>query len=147
MTATAPGRLLLTAAATATIFLACFYYRLDYPAHVIAGFGAAGLGWVVLGPWVVSPGIRACLTVVGVVALGVLGELTVFGPEFDLVDVANTTMGSLLAVAVLAGGPSRRWRIGPTWAQLTVVSVGLIVVGLALRYPIQEATSQWWFGR
>lgn len=44
------------------------------------------------------------MLVVGTVfAIGVVGELTVFGPDFDWVDVANAVIGSALAVAAIGG--------------------------------------------
>ena len=103
-----------------------FLYRHDWPAHLVAGGGVVlGVAALVprrLGAWAGPIGVGVVLV------LGIITELTVFGP-FDVVDVAVTLVGALLAAAaadeVAAAVPLHR-RSALQW--------GLLVVGAALAY-------------
>ncbi len=116
------GRL---AGVTTLVVVAVFPHRLEYVAHVLAGFGLAALGlafaesgapgWVgervprVGGrvPASLSPGGRAGVAMGLVVAGAWVWELTLGGP-LDALDAANTTMGGLLAVAAIVGAELRQ---------------------------------------
>ena len=151
-------RLASVAGLVLLVLFAVFPHRLEYPAHVLAGMGLGGLGaaglWSTRWPRVGRPPsqadldrrttFRTAVIAVTVLAAGVVSDLTLTGP-FDVLDVANTTMGGLLGVAavvpVLAGSRSARGaRTG-----LAVTGVVLVLVGLTMRYPVQETVKHWWW--
>lgn len=151
-------RLASVAGLVLLVLFAVFPHRLEYPAHVLAGMGLGGLSaagiWSTRWPRVGRPpsqadldrraAIRIAVIALTVLAAGVVSDLSVTGP-FDVLDVANTTMGGLLGVAavvpVLAGSRSARGaRTG-----LAVTGVVLVLVGLAVRYPVQETVKHWWW--
>lgn len=158
---TAPVRLGKVAGATLLILFATFPHRLEYPAHMLGGIGLAGIGIAVL---LVVPGSSAlgpaaaenpplgalwvALLVASILMLAVLSDLTLTGP-FDLLDVANTTMGGLLGIAAMltiVGRASKEPAAKP--AQLALTGIALGGVGLLLRYPVQDTVKHWWwFGR
>lgn len=138
----ASGRLVTTGLGATIVYLASFYYRVDYGAHLIVGCGLAGIVWVGSSRFVGSVDGRCALAVFAVLAVGIIGELTVFGPRFDWVDVANAAIGSVLVVAALG-------RFDPLQVdrgRIVVVGVVFVALGLLLRYQIQTVTSQWWWG-
>lgn len=136
---------------TFLVLFAAFPHRLEYPAHVLAGFGVAAIATVAVrrlwcdhtsGSVVRSWEAAAVLGVVAVA--GVVSDLTVTGP-FDVLDVANTVMGGLLSMAVVAGAASDHADT-PAWP-LVVAGVVLVVVGFLVRYPAQDTMEHvWWFG-
>jgi len=102
------------------VMVAAFPHRLEYVAHVLAGFGLAALGLALaesgapsrvgdrlggVGGRVstpLAPGGRAGVAM-GLVVVGALvWELTLGGP-LDVLDAANTAMGGLLGVAAILG--------------------------------------------
>lgn len=142
-------RLSVVAAMAFLVLFAAFPHRLEYPAHVLAGFGLAGIGTVVVrrrrGDGEVGAVLRSseAAVVLGFVAVaGIVSDLTLTGP-FDVLDVANTVMGGLLGIAAIAGAaPDRADASG---RPLAVAGVLLVVVGLLLRYPVQETVKHWWW--
>jgi len=111
------GRL---SAVTTVVMVAAFPHRLEYVAHVLAGFGLGALGLALAEsgvpgrvgdrfarvggrvPKPLAPAGRAGAPM-GLVVAGVLvWELTLGGP-LDVLDAANTVMGGLLGVAAILG--------------------------------------------
>ena len=114
------GRL---SAVTTLVMVAAFPHRLEYVAHVLAGFGLAALGLALAEsgapgrvgdrfarfdrvggrvPELLAPGGRAGVAMGLVVAGALVWELTLGGP-LDVLDAANTVMGGLLGVAAILG--------------------------------------------
>lgn len=114
------GRL---SAVTTLVMVAAFPHRLEYVAHVLAGFGLAALGLALAEsgapgrvgdrfarfdrvggrvPELLAPGGRAGVAMGLVVAGALVWELTLGGP-LDVLDAANTVMGGLLGVAAVLG--------------------------------------------
>jgi len=111
------GRL---SAVTTLVMVAAFPHRLEYVAHVLAGFGLAALGLALAESaapgWVgdrfvraggrvpksLAPGGRAGVAMGLVVAGALVWELTLGGP-LDVLDAANTIMGGLLGTAAILG--------------------------------------------
>lgn len=153
------GRLLITAWAATLVAFAVFPHRLEYSAHLVAGMGLAAAGVALIG-WrnarsavpeeadasaTAVVGARMFVAVVAaVVVAGTLADVFVTGP-FEILDVANTTMGGLLGVAVLASASGDHHLAGRRGVPLAVVGAVLVVVGLLLRYPIQSTVKHWWW--
>ena len=105
---------------TTLVVVAAFPHRLEYVAHVLAGFGLAALGLALAEseapgrvgdrlarvggrvPDPLAPGGRAGVAMGLVVAGALVWELTLGGP-LDVLDAANTVMGGLLGVAAILG--------------------------------------------
>lgn len=150
----ASRRVALLGAVTVLVLFAAFPHRLEYPAHVVAGAGLAavlgavmvraGWSWTGSGPDGVArlDGRAVALVSLIVVVGAIVSDLTLTGP-FNVLDVANSTLGGLLGVAAVAG-VARGEPVGPVRALVVVGSV-LVVVGLLLRYPIQEVSKHWWW--
>lgn len=166
------GRRFAVVGAVATIlYLLGFYYRLDYSAHLLVGFGLAGILWAFTAQTAWQMQARCTLVIGAVLAIGVVGELTVFGPEFDLVDVANAAIGSTVAVAALSGSedrvmesvdiesegvesrgaePGHGDRIDSDYQkmphrELILAGVVMVACGWLLRYPVADLTTEWWW--
>jgi hypothetical protein len=142
-------RLSMVATAAVLVLFAAFPHRLEYPAHVLAGFGLAGVGTVVVrrrrGPGSDGSVLRlgeAAIVVAFAAIVGILADLTLTGP-FDVLDVANTLMGSLLGVAAVAAAVPDRVAARPR--PLAIAGVVLIAAGLVLRYPVQDTVKHWWW--
>jgi hypothetical protein len=110
-------------------FVALFPYRLDNAAHVLGGaavlFGFAAVSGR-------SDGMSLSLALVAVLALGWLGELTVFGPAHDALDVLVGGFGAAIAAAILLDHPlGHRDRLS-----LAVVVAALCFASLGLRYGV-----------
>ena len=97
--------------------------RTDYLGHFLAGAG--GTYWLLAVVVQVAPGRRwpAVVTVWVAVLLGVVTEATVFRlAEFDPVDLANQSLGAVLAgVGMLDARPRDR-------SSTTAVAAGLIIL-------------------
>ncbi len=148
------GRLALVASGSLLVMVACFPHRLEYPAHVLAGLGLAGLGVALTARAEAGAGAasralarRAVAVVAGVALLAVLAEVSFAGPP-EVLDVANTVMGALLGVATVLtptrpAGAEPGGRAGVAW--LAVVGIVLVVAGMAVRYPVQQTVKHWWW--
>jgi hypothetical protein len=118
----------------AAVVVAVLVYRLafpdrsDYAGHFVAGAGGTLLlvaGAVLTGrPWLVAAAAGVA------VLLGVGTEATVFRlAEFDPVDLANQSLGGLLAAAGFVGATG--WRTATLGA---VVAFGFLVAGFGLAF-------------
>jgi hypothetical protein len=164
--------LAVVATGVALAVFASFPHRLEYLAHVLAGLGLAGLGAALTDPGLpvgrrasggrvrVASGAglgagaadrlggrRVGGIVAGVVVLAVLAELSFAGPP-EVLDVANTMTGTLLGLAAVAGSPpaapsDRVDRANPAW--VAGVGIALVVLGLVVRYPVQQTVKHWWW--
>lgn len=163
------------ATGVALVLFASFPHRLEYLAHVLAGLGLAGLGAALTAPGLsvgrrssgypvpgasgAGPGVGAADRlggrriggiVAGVVVLAVLAEVSFAGPP-EVLDVANTVMGTLLGLAAVAGSPpatpseraDRKDRATSVW--VAGVGIALVVTGLLVRYPVQQTVKHWWW--
>lgn len=152
------GRLAATAGLVLVVLFAVFPHRLEYPAHVLAGMGLGVLGaaglWSTRWPRVGRPpsqadldrrtATRTAVIAVMVLAAGMVSDLTLTGP-FDVLDVANTTMGGLLGIAAVVPALTVSRATQAARTGLAVTGVVLVLVGLAVRYPVQETVKHWWW--
>lgn len=136
----APARLVGAAGAALVVYVACFPHRLEYPAHVLAGMGLAGLALVAMDRTSWSAEARAALTLVAVAVAAVVSEKTVTGPSVDVLDVGNTLVGAVIGIAaVLAAARVGRRPV------VAGVAAGLVFLGLVVRYVVQTALADWWW--
>ena len=93
-------------------------YRLDYPGHFLAGYGAT-LGALVLLTAVASERYRALTIVVGClvcIGFGAITEATLFRIAiWDPVDFGNQSLGAVLAAAALLTGLAGERHARLTW--------------------------------
>ena len=139
---TAPSRLGAVGAGIVLIYVAAFPHRLEYPAHMVAGCGLAGMAMAGTYRLVRRPELQATIVLLSVLAAAFVAEVTFAGPPIDLLDMANTVLGGALGVAAVAG-----WQRSSPPAKLFATGLALAVLGLLIRYPIQSGVKNiWWFG-
>jgi hypothetical protein len=111
------------------VFALLVPYRLDYAAHVLGGASATVLAGIVLSRW-----WRGAPVVLGSIALvlgaAVIGEVTVFGADPDIVDLANSVAG-----VAIGGAIELRWPPEDLPAPTAAAVWGpLLVAAFMLRY-------------
>ncbi len=104
-------------------------YRLDYAAHVLGGASATVLTGIVLSRrWDGAPVVLGSIGLV--LGVAVVGELTVFGADPDVVDLANS-----LAGVAIGGAIELRWPPEDLHAPVAFTVWGpLLVAAFLLRY-------------
>lgn len=123
-------------AGSGVVFALGFPYRLDYAAHALAGAAVAVVVTVVAAGWYRAP--VAAWGVLGASAVGLAGELTLFGPWVDAVDVAVGVLGGGVGAAVVASrplAPGQRWITGLVGATGLVVALAVRLVLVADTVP------------
>ncbi len=127
MRAVAPG--VAVAVGVAAMFALLVPYRLDYAAHVLGGASATVLAGILLSRrWRGVPVVWGSIALV--LGVAVIGELTVFGADPDMVDLANSFAG-----VAIGGAIELRWPPEDVPAPVAFAVWGpLLVAAFVLRY-------------
>ena len=101
-------RPLFFATAGALVYATVFFYRLDCTGHFCAGFGGTLLLLALAARGRGELGWSAVLAALAAIGIGIVAELTVFSDLVaDPVDVANQSLGAVLASACVLARPVR----------------------------------------
>lgn len=99
-----------------------FLYRLDYPAHLLAGGALMLLMLAVSTALQVDVALATITALAGVILLALVAEFTAFGESTDAIDIGNSILGAVVVAAAVAAAPSRR---APPWLLGILGLVGL----------------------
>lgn len=114
--------------AIGVLFGLLFPYRRDYPAHAIAGAASVvGIAAVLRRMGIRSSGT---LALGAMVVFTMVSEPTVFGPEFDWVDISNTLAGLAVGAALVERFPPQR----ADTVTIVVASGAIIAFALWVRF-------------
>ncbi|MCU0269207.1 MAG: hypothetical protein MUF83_11245 [Acidimicrobiales bacterium] len=120
--AASAGWLAIVLALATFVYYRVFLYRLDYPAHLLAGGALMFMLLAVTTVARLEPAIAATVSLAGVVVLALVGEVTTFGESTDAIDIGNSVLGALVVAASVASAPNRR---APAWLLAALGLVGL----------------------
>lgn len=118
-------RPLYFAAAGALVYITTFAYRLDAAGHFCAGFGGTLFLLALVSRGRSELGWSAIFAALAAIGIGIVAELTVFSDLVaDPVDVANQSLGALLATACVLARPVRSGALAVT--ALPILLVGFV---------------------